>query len=142
MPDTGAEIGAMIDDRAAAIRRKDVDGVMAAIAPDALSFDVIMPLANRGADAVRGRVTRWFDSYAGPIGCEVRDLVVKVDGDVGFTHALMRYGGTLKSGGKVDMWVRSTIGWERRDGRWLIVHEHASDPMDTVTGQTRIDLTP
>jgi ketosteroid isomerase-like protein len=39
-------------------------------------------------------------------------------------------------------WVRSTIGWQRRNGRWLIIHEHMSDPMDPDTGHTRIDLTP
>jgi ketosteroid isomerase-like protein len=142
MPDAGAQIGALIEARAASIRTKNADAVMAQIAPDVLSFDVLVPLANRGAEAVRGRLVRWFQSYEGPIGCELRDLVIRADGDVAFSHALIRFSGSLTSGAKVDMWVRSTMAWERRNARWLIVHEHTSDPMDAETWKTRIDLAP
>jgi uncharacterized protein (TIGR02246 family) len=142
MTDPRTEIAAIVDARAAAIRAGDAEAIAARIAPDVVSFDVIVPLRSLGAGAVRERLQRWFDSYDGHIGCEVRDLVVRADGDVAFSHALMGMSGTLKSGTAVSMWVRSTIGWERRDGRWLAVHEHMSDPMDPDTGKTRIDLEP
>ncbi|HEX4764804.1 MAG TPA: nuclear transport factor 2 family protein [Lichenihabitans sp.] len=41
------------------------------------------------------------------------------------------------------LWARQTIGLERRDGRWTIVHEHTSTPF-YMDGSLRaaVDLVP
>ena len=46
-----AEIRALIDDWAKAMRAKDVDGVMSHYAPDSVTFDLAPPLISTGADA-------------------------------------------------------------------------------------------
>jgi hypothetical protein len=48
-----AEIRALIDDQAKAIRAKDIDGSVFGYAPDVLLFDVINPLQSTGSDAAR-----------------------------------------------------------------------------------------
>lgn len=136
------EIEALLEDRSAAIAAHDVDGVMEQVADDVVTFDVGVPLAQTGGAAVRERLEGWFASYDGPIGFAVRELSVHGEGSVAFSHALVHVSGRLKGGDTVSMWVRSTIGWERRGGRWLAVHEHMSDPMDFETGMTRTDLEP
>ena len=35
----------------------------------------------------------------------------------------------LKSGGPMELDVRQTAIWEKRNGKWLIVHEHFSAPL-------------
>lgn len=40
------------------------------------------------------------------------------------------------------MWSRTTLGFEKRHGRWQIVHDHGSDPFDPESGAARLDLEP
>jgi hypothetical protein len=40
------------------------------------------------------------------------------------------------------MWVRATLGLVRRDGTWVIFHDHESSPFDPETGQALTDLAP
>ena len=136
------EISRLLEARVAAVAAHDVDGVMQQVAEDVISFDVGKPLVRSGAVAVRQQLEAWFAGYDGPIGFQLRDLVVRGDGDAAFSHALVHVSGTLKSGDGVSMWVRSTIGWVRRSGRWIAIHEHMSDPMDFETGMARTDLEP
>jgi ketosteroid isomerase-like protein len=105
-------------------------------------FNVLPPLSSRGNTAVEGATRAWFDAYASDIGYEVRDLLVTVDGDVGFCSFLYHVTGTLNAGGDVDMWVRATLGCQRIDGQWLIVHDHESVPFDAATGQALTSLKP
>ena len=69
-----AQIRALIDDRAKAVRDKNVNEAISSIAPDILSFDVVNPLQQIGSDASKKRAEDWFSSFEGPIGYEIRDL--------------------------------------------------------------------
>lgn len=137
-----AGIRALIEDRVKAVHAKDVDGAMSRHAPDVVMFDVINPLRYIGSDKVRGRSGEWFALYESPIGYEVRDLSVTAGEDLAFCHYLYRVSGTMKSGNKVDMWVRATTCCRKIDGRWMVVHEHQSVPFDPETGKASLDLKP
>ena len=137
-----ARIRGLIKDRAEAILAKDLDRVMATYAPDVLSFDAVNPLQNAGSDAVRQRLRAWFAAYEGPIGCEIRGLAVAARDDLAFAHSLHRFSGTMTNGKGVDMWVRDTLCLRRLGGRWLITHEHMSEPFDPETGQASLHLKP
>ena len=50
-----AQIRALLDSWARAMRAKDVDGVMARYAPEAVVFDLAPPLISTGADAEHRR---------------------------------------------------------------------------------------
>ena len=136
------EISDLLAARSAAVAAHDVEGVMQQVADDIVSFDVGIPLVQAGGAAVRQRLEAWFAGYDGPIGFELRDLAIRGEDNIAFSYALVHVSGRLKSGDPVSMWVRSTIGWMRRSGRWMAVHEHMSDPMDFETGMARTDLEP
>ena len=135
-------IRTLIEDQARAIRAKDVDGSVAAYAPDVLLFDVVNPLRSSGAAAVRKRLAEWFASFEGPIGYELRDLAITAGDDVAFSHSLNRVSATTKSGTRLDMWWRATVCYRRTAGGWQVTHEHASVPFDVATGQASLDLEP
>ncbi|HZD24879.1 MAG TPA: nuclear transport factor 2 family protein [Alphaproteobacteria bacterium] len=142
-PDPDADaIRRMVEGRVAAVRDKDVAALMAQCAPDILSFDVVSPLRRQGASALRQRMEDWFAAYDGPIRLEYRDLEVVTDGDLGFCHGLQRSIGTLVGGRHADMWVRLTLCLRRIEGRWLVVHQHLSDPFDPESGLAEIALEP
>lgn len=142
MSDEATEIQAIIEARIQAVQAKDVQQLMAHMSPSALSYDVVNPLEYEGDSAVRGRAQEWFDSFAGPITLEVRDLRIAANANVAHCSSLNRIRGTLAQGGKVDMWVRSTLCFVKEAGRWLITHQHTSVPFDAGTGKAALDLTP
>lgn len=136
------ELRQVVLERVDAVHAKDPKPLAARQAPDVVAFDVLPPLHSRGSEAVEEKTQAWFDSYAGEIGYEVRDLHIAADGDVGFCSFVYHVSGTLVSGNEVDMWVRATLGCRRIDGEWLITHDHESVPFDPASGQALIDLHP
>jgi ketosteroid isomerase-like protein len=117
-----------IDDLAQAIREKDLDRLMAFYAPDVLVFDVLPPLDTRGAAAYRQNFERWFASVEGPLSFEFKDLRVAPGESTAFCHYLALVVGAKPDGRKTGYWVRGTTCFERRDGEWVVTHEHISMP--------------
>lgn len=132
----------VVETRERAVRDGDVDAMMSAVADDVMIFDVVEPLRREGKQAARERAEEWLASYEGPVAWENRDLQVIVDGDVGFSYGLSHVTGKLETGDAVDMWFRSTLGFRRIDGRWLVVHDHGSEPFDPKTGKASVALKP
>jgi len=137
-----AQIRALIDLRVQAVRAKDIDGAIATVAPDVLSFDVVNPLQSIGSSAIRKRLEEWFSSFKGLIGHEIRDLKIYVGDGVAFSHGLNHVIGTTLDGKNVDMWWRSTICYRKIEGKWMITHEHNSVPFDVESGRASLDLKP
>jgi ketosteroid isomerase-like protein len=137
-----AAIIAILDARARALRAGDLDGMMANVAEDVVMFDVVEPLARHGKAESRARAAEWLASYDGPIEWEQRDLRMTVDRSVAFSHALSRVRGRLKSGGQVDMWFRTTLGFRMVAGQWRITHDHGSVPFEPSSGKALLALQP
>jgi uncharacterized protein (TIGR02246 family) len=137
-----AAIRQLLESQEQAIRDKDAEALLAGLAESVVSFDAVPPLRNAGKTTVRDRLQQWLDGYDGPIGCETRELEIAASGAVAFAHALQRFSGTLTGGAAVDMWLRVTWGLRQIDNRWVITHQHLSDPFDPESGQAKLDLTP
>ena len=121
-----AQIRALIDDWARAMRAKNADGVMAHYAPDSVTFDLAPPLISTGADAEG--LQAWFSTWPGPIGYEIRDLNITAGDDAAFCHSLNRLSGTKTDGEKADVWFRQTLCFRKIGGEWKIAHQHESVP--------------
>jgi ketosteroid isomerase-like protein len=139
-----ADIRKLLDRWSDAFRRKDVDGVMAIYVPgkELTAFDIIPPLAYRGADSYRRDYSEFFKEFKGPMQVEIRDLRILADRDVAFAYGLERMGGTLADGSRFETWLRFTQGYRRINGRWLAVHDHISVPAEPDSGKARFDLKP
>lgn len=137
-----AAIRASIDRFVTAIRCKDIDGVMSIFAADVISFDLSPPLRHGGGEIFKQQWQALFAAYESDIDYEVRDLQIAVDGDVAFAHSLNRTNGMLKCGRSSERWLRWTACLRKRDGTWLIVHEHVSVPADLKSGKAALDLRP
>jgi uncharacterized protein (TIGR02246 family) len=137
-----AAIRELIDGFVTSIRAKDINGVMSVFAPEVVSFDVGPPLQHGGGEAFMKRWQELFESFQDPIDYEVRDLIITAGDDVAFSHSLNRISGTMKNGQKTDRWLRWTACYRKTDGKWLIVHEQVSVPVDAVSGKAMMDLKP
>lgn len=138
------DVRAVIDARLAATAAKDAVGSIAALAEDAVVFDLPPPLEQPRADMLSPERSRaWFATWDGPITVEVRNLVVRREGDLAFAHGLLHMAGRRTDGSAGDFWSRTTMCLERRGGAWLIVHEHNSFPMRMDgSGLAATDLNP
>jgi PhnB protein len=136
-----AEIRALIDDWARAIRDKDADGVMAHHAPGSVTFDLAPPLMSTGADA-KG-LQAWFATWRGPLGYEIRNLNIAAGDDAAFCHGLARLTGIKTDGEHADIWFRQTLCFRKIGDRWKIAHQHESVPF-YMDGSYRaaVDLKP
>jgi ketosteroid isomerase-like protein len=137
-----ADIRRRIDRLVEAVRAMDLDGVKPIYAPDMVSFDIVPPLRHFSAPAKWKNWADVFAAYQRPLGYEVRDLAITVDGSVAFGRSLNRISGTLKSGSRSDYWVRWTTCYRKIEGNWLIVHDHVSVPLDVKSGMALTNLEP
>lgn len=127
------EVRAAIEDWLAAVRAKDTPRVLAHYAPDVITFDIAPPFESRGRDAIKKRWEIWSASFDGPIGYRMDRLCLRVAGDAAFVHSINHITGRRRNGETTDMYLRATVGLRREQGRWLVVHEHVSVPIDMDT---------
>jgi len=117
-----------IEEIAQAIRDKDIDRLMTFYARDVVVFDVRPPLDTHGADSYRENFERWFGSFDGPLSFDYVELRVKAGESTAFCHYLALIVGARPEGRKSGYWARGTTCFERRNGEWLVTHEHISMP--------------
>jgi uncharacterized protein (TIGR02246 family) len=130
------EIRALEDRLMAAFKAKDLDGVMANYAGDdsLFVFDVIPPRQYVGAKAYRKDFEDFFALVSGDIiASEISDLSIIASGKIAFSHSVQHIAWTGKDGKKWDVTIRVTDGYRKIDGKWLIVQEHVSVPVNPDT---------
>ena len=125
MNDTAA-IRELVENWAAAVRARNLDGILAHHSPDILMFDVPPPIVSRGIEEYRKTWDLFFSWSSGVF--EIREMNVTAGSDVAFVTALMRCAGTEKNGEKTELDFRLTIGLRKIDGQWVVMHEHHSIP--------------
>lgn len=136
------ELEQVIEERVAAVRRREPAPLLERHSDQVLSFPLLPPTATRGREAIEASLSRWFDGYREGPGYEVHDLVVDATDDLGYCAFFYHVTGTLATGAVVDMWVRSTAVLRREDGEWRVVHAHESVPFDAATGAALLDQPP
>jgi ketosteroid isomerase-like protein len=117
-----------IEELTQAIRDKDVDRLMSFYSRDVVVFDLHPPLDARGAASYRESFEQWFASFEGPLAFELHKLRVVPGEPAAFCHYLALITGARPGGRTSGYWVRGTTCFERRDGEWLVSHEHISTP--------------
>lgn len=124
------EVLALLRAQEAAVARGDARGVVAALADDAVCYDLPPPLEYRGAAArdIEG-LEQWFATWDGGVTVELAQPTTRIDGDLAVVFGLSRMRGVKRESGPVDLWNRRTIVFRRLSGAWRIVHDHSSYPM-------------
>jgi len=142
--DPTADIKALEDRFVAAFKAKDVDGIMKVYAPGQtlLVFDVVPPRQYVGAAAYRKDWETFLGSFDGPITVELTSLDVGADRNLAYSHSIQRVAGTDKQGKKLDLTVRVTDIYKKTRGRWQIIHEHVSVPVDLETDKPDLNSKP
>jgi ketosteroid isomerase-like protein len=95
---------------------------------DLIFFD-IEPLKYNGWSEYQKGVMKVFEPYSS-MKCTVNDDVHGGrSGNMAWTAGTVNCHAQKKDGGVDDMVLRTSEIYQKRGGKWLIVHEHASVPM-------------
>jgi uncharacterized protein (TIGR02246 family) len=122
---TKAEIAALFDGWNAALKTGDPKKVADRYADDA----VLLPTVSNKIRTDRAEIEDYFEHFLlrKPVGKKVRSLVDVLDGNSAIDTGIYRF--TLtdpKTGAQSTVEARYTYGYEKRDGKWLIVNHHSS----------------
>ena len=107
-------------DNAAKFYAKDADLVFYDVAP--LKY-------NAWAEYRAGVIKAFTETMSSGKLTPKDDLKINQRGDVVWTTVTFHLSAKPKAGGEMEIDCRHTAIWEKRGGKWLIVHEHVSAPL-------------
>lgn len=125
------EFKALIERYYAAWNKGNPDAPAEFYAKDAdLIFYDIAPFQYRSwAEYHDGVQKAFFDQVTELKLIPSNDLKVTRRGNVAWTTLSFHLSAKPKAGGAMELDARHTAIWERRGGKWLVVHEHISVPL-------------
>lgn len=132
-----AAIEALESDYVDAFNRRDVNGIMANYARGKalFVFDAVPPREYPSWDDYKRDWEGLFSAFPGPVSDKMSELSITVVGPVAYAHHIEDTTFTQKDGTKKEAVVRVTDVFRKTNGKWLIVLEHVSFPVDLSTGQ-------
>ena len=129
-PGEMAEFKGMIDRYALTWSTLNPDSAGVLYAKDAdLVFYDLAPLKYAGWSEYNKGVRDVFAGFETMTLTPSTDLKVTRQGKIAWTTVTYHTSVKPKGGDPMQMDARQTLIWEKRDGKWLIVHEHFSAPL-------------
>jgi ketosteroid isomerase-like protein len=135
-PSDHAQIQALEKGFSAAVSAKSPSRIMAYYAHDGLFvFDIAPPRQHVGWADYKKDWQDFMGEVVGPMTFTLSDLAVTVVGPVAWSHSIQGLRYAAKDGSKKEFVVRVTDVYRKIAGKWLIVQEHVSVPVDVDTGK-------
>src|SRR5579871_5299476 len=127
MPETNeSAVRSLLERWAAAVRAKDMSGILANHSPDFLMFDVPPPFESRGLPAYEDTWRLFYSGQPDPVVFDIKWLEVVAGDDVAFAFAHMQCIEPTQSLQRTRLDFRLTVGLRKLGGRWIVTHEHHS----------------
>jgi uncharacterized protein (TIGR02246 family) len=121
------QIRQLIENWTAAVKRKDINNILAHHSEDLIMFDVPPPFQSVGIDAYRKTWDTFF-KYTKLGVFDIQELKIIADDNVAFCIATMKCEDSTGGKGFEPLNFRLTVGFKKIDNQWTIVHEHHSVP--------------
>src|SRR5690554_2089319 len=135
------EIEQQLENWKQAVIKQNIEQIMGCYAEDVRAFDAIAELQFTSRSKYQAHWQSCLEMCK-MTKFEIGQLDIKVDGDLAVCFFLNQCGGIDEKTGEEQVgWVRATQIYQKRDGKWLIIHEHFSVPFDMETGAAMFHLT-
>ena len=118
----------VVESWAAAVRRRDYEGILKSHSVDIVMFDVPPPFQSEGIEAYMKTWDLFFSCSGDPVVFDIDAMTIFADSSVAFVIAKMHCTEPGSQGQREDLEFRLTIGLQKIDGQWTIMHEHHSVP--------------
>jgi len=96
---------------------------------DLVFYDVVPLKYNNWAEYKAGVIKAFTETMSSSKLTPNDDLKVTQRGNIVWTTVTFHLSAKPKAGGSMEVDGRHTAIWEKRGGKWLIVHEHVSAPL-------------
>jgi len=135
--DDVVEIKTLEQGIASSAEKRDLDAIMKNYprGDTLVVFDVAPPRQYVGYEVFRKDWQSFLDMFSDPITYQMEDLEVVADGKMAYARMIQHVAAKGKDGKPLDLYIRVTDVLRKTDGRWLIIHEHASFPVNMTTGK-------
>ena len=131
------DVAALLTVYSEAAYAKDVDRFMTNYAEEVRVFDLWGSWQVTGAAAWGEGIAGWFGSLGDDrVVVEFDEVDVAVGGELAAVNAFVAYSAESASGERIRQ-MTNRLSWTltRRDGAWLVTHEHTSAPVDPESGK-------
>jgi uncharacterized protein (TIGR02246 family) len=125
------DIAAIFDAYGAAVWARDADAFLALYAPEVRIFDTWGTWSHEGVEAWGQSVRGWLGALGNErVAVTVDDISIVDGSDLAAASACVTYAAIAPDGKRLRA-MQNRLSWvlARRDGAWLIVHEHTSVPV-------------
>jgi uncharacterized protein (TIGR02246 family) len=122
------EVRAVHDAWSVGTAANDLAALMSHIAPDVVSYEHAGAMEYVGSDAVREVCAAGLAAAPDGVEMETPGLTVRVGGDLAVSWGIDRIRIAERDGAPTEVEARGTRVFERREGEWLMVHQHLSHP--------------
>lgn len=140
LSDDESQIRQLLEQSAEAVKNRDVDGILACYAEDAVIYDTRDDL-EIDKDGLRRSWIECFETSEN-YDYKIQNLHIRIEKNVAFSFCMLHTTGEAKNGEMTDMWLRLTTAFTKKYNKWLIIHEHCSVPGDFNTGKMLLNLLP
>jgi uncharacterized protein (TIGR02246 family) len=118
----------VVESWAAAVRRRDFEGILKNHSSDIVMFDVPPPFQSTGIEAYKKTWDLFFSCAGDPVVFDFTTMNIFAGSDVAFVIATMRCTQPGPGGEREELNFRLTIGLKKIGGNWIVLHEHHSVP--------------
>jgi uncharacterized protein (TIGR02246 family) len=133
-PSERAQIEALERSLNAGFEARNADKVMSYYARQGLFvFDVTPPREHVGWADYKKDFEDFFAAFPGPVSNKISEQSITVVGDAAYGHNIQDGHFTAKDGSATELVVRVTDVYRKLNGKWKIVQEHVSVPVDLAT---------
>ncbi|HKV53706.1 MAG TPA: nuclear transport factor 2 family protein [Candidatus Binataceae bacterium] len=136
---------AVLEQRIAnAVEAKNAQAILENYIPgdELLVFDAIPPRQYQGWDAYLKDWQGVLDQCAGKPSMKIGDLGIEVEGNLAYSHSIQHFACAGTNGRPLRLTMRTTDIYRKNQGKWLIVHEHNSVPVDLATAKADLGSKP
>ena len=115
----------------------DLKTIMSLYAPGkgTFAFDVVPPREFTSREAYQKDYEEFFKAFPGPCSATFINPFFETSGNMGYSHTAEDITLTDAKGNKTRMILRCTDVFRKIHGKWLVVCEHVSVPVDLDTGK-------
>jgi len=125
---TENQVRVTVDEWTLAVRNEDINGVLKNHDPNIVMFDLPYPLQSKGMEEYKKTWELFFSWSKQSRVFDIVEMEIKANEHLAFCYGLMRCAGKSKGGNKEEFTFRLTLGLVKKNGQWLICHEHHSLP--------------
>lgn len=123
------QIRQLLQNWAQAVRHRDLQNILKFHSDDIVMYDVPKPFQSVGIDAYRKTWDTFF-TYTKPGVFDIQELTVYANNNIAFCFATMKCADKSSSVDYVELDFRLTIGLQKMNHQWMIIHEHHSIPSE------------